>query len=299
MKEIPFTGIATAIVTPMKERGVDYDALAFLIERQIESGISAIVVNGTTGESATLTDKESESVIKFSVKTAAKRIKIIAGTGSNDTRHAEKLTEYACKSDVDGVLLVTPYYNKATQKGLIESYAKIADASDKPCILYNVPSRTGCNILPETVKELSYHPKIVGIKEASGNISQVAEIISLCKEDFAVYSGNDDMILPVLSLGGKGAVSVLSNILPTETRKICDAFFSGDISAAAKTQTELIPIIKGLFSEVNPIPVKAVLAKKGFIENRLRLPLTEMDEEKREKLFSLLTERGFFTGERI
>lgn len=299
MKEIPFTGIATAIVTPMKERGVDYDALAFLIERQIESGISAIVVNGTTGESATLTDKESESVIKFSVKTAAKRIKIIAGTGSNDTRHAEELTEYACKSGVDGVLLVTPYYNKATQKGLIKSYAKIADASDKPCIIYNVPSRTGCNILPETVKELSYHPKIVGIKEASGNISQVAEIISLCKEDFAVYSGNDDMILPVLSLGGKGAVSVLSNILPTETKGICDAFFSGDISAAAKTQTELIPIIKGLFSEVNPIPVKAVLAKKGFIENRLRLPLTEMDEEKREKLFSLLTERGFFTGERI
>lgn len=299
MKEIPFTGIATAIVTPMKERGVDYDALAFLIERQIESGISAIVVNGTTGESATLTDKESESVIKFSVKTAAKRIKVIAGTGSNDTRHAEELTEYACKSGVDGVLLVTPYYNKATQKGLIKSYAKIADASDKPCILYNVPSRTGCNILPETVKELSYHPKIVGIKEASGNISQVAEIISLCKEDFAVYSGNDDMILPVLSLGGKGAVSVLSNILPTETKKICDAFFSGDISAAAKTQTELIPIIKGLFSEVNPIPVKAVLAKKGFIENRLRLPLTEMDEEKREKLFNLLTERGFFTGERI
>ena len=299
MKEIPFTGIATAIVTPMKERGVDYDALAFLIERQIESGISAIVVNGTTGESATLTDKESESVIKFSVKTAAKRIKIIAGTGSNDTRHAEKLTEYACKSGVDGVLLVTPYYNKATQKGLIKSYEKIADASDKPCIIYNVPSRTGCNILPETVKELSYHPKIVGIKEASGNISQVAEIISLCKEDFAVYSGNDDMILPVLSLGGKGAVSVLSNILPTETKKICDAFFSGDISAAAKTQTELIPIIKGLFSEVNPIPVKAVLAKKGFIENRLRLPLTEMDEEKREKLFNLLTERGFFTGERI
>lgn len=299
MKEIPFTGIATAIVTPMKERGVDYDALAFLIERQIESGISAIVVNGTTGESATLTDKESESVIKFSVKTAAKRIKIIAGTGSNDTRHAEELTEYACKTGVDGVLLVTPYYNKATQKGLIKSYAKIADASDKPCIMYNVPSRTGCNILPETVKELSYHPKIVGIKEASGNISQVAEIISLCKEDFAVYSGNDDMILPVLSLGGKGAVSVLSNILPTETKKICDAFFSGDISAAAKTQTELIPIIKGLFSEVNPIPVKAVLAKKGFIENRLRLPLTEMDEEKREKLFNLLTERGFFTGERI
>ena len=299
MKEIPFTGIATAIVTPMKEKGVDYDALAFLIERQIESGISALVVNGTTGESATLTDKESESVIKFSVKIAAKRIKIIAGTGSNDTRHAEKLTEYACKTGVDGVLLVTPYYNKATQKGLIESYTKIADASDKPCILYNVPSRTGCNILPETVKELSYHPKIVGIKEASGNISQVAEIISLCKEDFAVYSGNDDMILPVLSLGGKGAVSVLSNILPTETKGICDSFFSGDISAAAKTQTELIPIIKGLFSEVNPIPVKAVLAKKGFIENRLRLPLTEMDEEKRENLFSLLTERGFFTGERI
>lgn len=297
MKKILFVGIATALVTPMKKNGVDYDALGGLIERQIKNKIPAVVVNGTTGESATLSDRESEKVIKFTTEVADKRIKVIAGTGSNDTRHAKRLTEHACKVGVDGVLLVTPYYNKATQKGLIESYTEIANVSDKPCVLYNVPSRTGVNILPETVKELSFHPNIVGIKEASGSISQVAEIISLCKNDIAVYSGNDDMILPVLALGGKGAVSVLSNVMPKETKCICDKFFSGDFLGAAEMQTELIPVIKGLFSEVNPIPVKAVLAKEGLIENRLRLPLTEMDEEKRESLFSVLTKRGFFTGE--
>ena len=298
MHKTVFKGAATAIITPFKNGKVDYEAFGRLIEWQISSGISAIVAAGTTGEGSTLTDSEHREVIGFCVEKAAGRVPIIAGTGSNDTAYAIDLTKFACDAGADAMLLVTPYYNKATQKGLIESFTAVADISSKPVILYNVPSRTGCNIAPATAKILSQHENIAGIKEASGNISQVAEIAQLCGDDLDIYSGNDDQILPVLSLGGKGVISVLSNLMPAETEKICRDFFEGRFDEALKAQLKYLPLINALFSEVNPIPAKAAMAAMGYGENELRLPLTEIEPEHKEKLFKLMKEQGLIRPEK-
>lgn len=287
-----FKGAATALITPFKSGTVDYDALARLIDWQICEGISALVIAGTTGEGSTLTDREHREVIDFSVKKVAGRVPIIAGTGSNDTAYAIELTKFACSAGADGMLLVTPYYNKATQKGLIESFTAVADISTKPVILYNVPSRTGCNIAPETAKILSQHDKIVGIKEASGDISQVAKIRELCGDSLDIYSGNDDQIVPVMALGGKGVISVLSNLMPKETDKICKDMLAGDLKSARDAQLRYLPLINALFCEVNPIPVKAAMAAMGYGENELRLPLTRIESEHEKKLFALMKEQG-------
>ncbi len=291
-KELVFKGAATAIVTPLNEQGIDYEAFGRLIEFQIASGIDAIVVAGTTGESPTLNDEEHRAVIDYAVEKINGRVPVIAGTGSNDTDYAVELTKHACESGVDGLLCVTPYYNKTTQRGLITMYNKIADAATKPVILYNVPSRTGVNIEPKTCKALSQHPMINAVKEASGNISQVAEIASLCGDDMYIYSGNDDQILPILSLGGKGVISVLSNILPKETVEMCSKFFKGDISGSLQMQLKLLPLINQLFCEVNPIPVKAATAAMGYGENYLRLPLVPMEKDNEAKLLELMREQG-------
>lgn len=290
-KEI-FKGAATAIITPFKNGAVDYEAFGRLIDWQIAEGISAIVAAGTTGEASTLTDKEHRDVIAFAVERAAGRVPVVAGTGSNDTAYAIELTKFACEAGADGMLLVTPYYNKATQNGLIASFCAVADVSTKPIILYNVPSRTGCNILPATAKKLSEHENIVAIKEASGNISQVAEIAALCGDDLDIYSGNDDQILPVLSLGGKGVISVLSNLMPRETDMICRNYFDGSFEAAKNAQLKLLPLINALFSEVNPIPVKSAMAKMGYGDNELRLPLTQMEPAHEKVLFELMKEQN-------
>ena len=292
MKNAVFTGVATAIVTPLTEQGVDYESFARLIEWQIEEGINALVVAGTTGEGSTLSDEEHKAVVKFAVEQVNGRVPVIAGTGSNDIKYAIELTKYSCEVGADAMLVVTPYYNKATQGGLIKSFTAIADASTKPIILYNVPSRTGCNITPETCAELAKHPNIVGIKEASGNISQIAKVASLVDEDFAIYSGNDDQIVPIMSLGGKGVISVLSNIAPKDTVRICDSFFEGNIVESAKLQLQYLELIDALFCEVNPIPVKAATAAMGFGENYLRLPLTPMEQAHADNMFRLMKENG-------
>ena len=292
MKNTVFKGAATAIVTPLTKDGIDYESFGRLIEWQISEGIAAIVAVGTTGEGSTLDDKEHKEAIKFCVEKVAGRVPVIAGTGSNDTAYAIELTKYACEVGADAMLLVTPYYNKATQKGLIESFKAIADASTKPCILYNVPSRTGCNLLPESVLALADHKNIVGIKEASGNISQIAELARLVGDKLDIYSGNDDQIIPILSLGGSGVISVLSNLMPKETQKICDDFFAGDTKTALKTQLDLLPLIDALFCEVNPIPVKCAMAHMGYGENYLRLPLTPMEEAHEARLVALMKEQN-------
>ncbi len=288
MKKTVFTGAATAIVTPLTKDGIDYDQFGRLIEWQIAEGIDAIVVVGTTGEGSTLTDDEHKEAIKFCVDKVAGRIPVIAGTGSNDTQYAIELTKFACEAGADAMLLVTPYYNKATQKGMMASFTAIADASTKPCILYNVPSRTGCNLLPTSVKELAKHPNITGIKEASGNISQIAELAALCGDEIDIYSGNDDQIVPILALGGKGVISVLSNIMPKATSDMCKLFFDDKIEESRKLQLELLPLVNALFCEVNPIPAKAAVAAMGFCENYVRLPLTVMEKANEEKLLSLM-----------
>ena len=292
MKKTVFEGVATAIITPLTEKGVDFDTFGRLIDWQIKCGVDAIVAAGTTGEGSTLTDEEHRQVLKYCVERVNGRVPVIAGTGSNDTAYAIDLTEYACEIGADAMLLVTPYYNKATQNGLIASFRAVADRSSKPCILYNVPSRTGCNLLPATVAALAEHPNIVAIKEASGNISQIAQVAALCKGKMDIYSGNDDQIVPILSLGGKGVISVLSNPLPAETVKICRLWREGKTDEAAALQLKLLPLIDALFSEVNPIPVKAAMAAMGFGENYLRLPLTPMEKTHEEALLKLLREAG-------
>ncbi|MBR5923285.1 MAG: 4-hydroxy-tetrahydrodipicolinate synthase [Clostridia bacterium] len=297
MKKTVFEGAATAIITPMFSDGsIDFDSFGALIEFQIAAGIDAIVAAGTTGEGSTLSDDEHKKVIEYCVKKAAHRVPVIAGTGSNDTAYAIELTQAAEELGADAMLLVTPYYNKATQAGLIKSFAAVADKTSKPCILYNVPSRTGCNILPATAAELSKHPNIVGIKEASGNISQIAETASLCGEDFALYSGNDDQIVPVMSLGGKGVISVLSNLLPAETSEMCKLCLSGDFKSAAKIQLRYLPLISALFSEVNPIPVKAAMAAMGYGSDFPRLPLTVLSDKNRNLLLSEMKNCGINIG---
>ena len=292
MKNTVFTGVATAIVTPLNENGIDFEKFGKLVEWQIEEGINAIVVCGTTGESSTLTDEEHREAIKFVVDKVAGRVPVIAGTGSNDAAYAIDLTKYACEVGADAMLVVTPYYNKATQNGLIKLFTAIADASTKPIILYNVPSRTGVNIAPATCKVLAEHPNICAIKEASGNISQIAEIAHLVGDKMDIYSGNDDQIVPIMSLGGKGVISVLSNPMPKKTVEICDAFFAGDVAKAREIQLELLPLINALFSEVNPIPVKAAMAAMGWCENYVRLPLTCMEEKNEAKLLELMKEQN-------
>ncbi len=292
MKQTVFRGVATAIVTPLTENGIDYERFGALIEWQINEGINAIVVCGTTGEASTLTDDEHRDAIEFAVKKVAGRVPVIAGTGSNDTAYAIELTKFACEVGADAMLLVTPYYNKATQKGLIASFTAIADASTKPVILYNVPSRTGCNILPATAAKLAEHPNIVAIKEACGNISQIAELAALTRGKLDIYSGNDDQIVPIMALGGIGVISVLSNPMPRATVEICQKVFEGDIAGAAKMQLDLLPLINALFCEVNPIPVKAAMAAMGYCENPLRLPLTPMEAENEAKLLALMAEQG-------
>ncbi len=292
MKKTVFTGAATAIVTPFKNNEVDYDTFARLIDWQISEGIDALVVCGTTGEASTLTDEEHRDVIAFAVKHVAGRVPVIAGTGSNDVAYAIDLTKFACEAGADAMLLVTPYYNKATQKGLIASFTAVADVSTKPVILYNVPSRTGCNILPETAAILAEHPNIVAIKEACGNISQIAELAALTRGKLDIYSGNDDQIVPIMALGGKGVISVLSNPMPRATAEICRRFAEGDVAGACKLQLDLLPLVNALFCEVNPIPVKAAMAAMGYGENSLRLPLTPMEKAHEEHLLSLMREQN-------
>jgi len=292
MKKPIFEGIATALITPITENGIDYEAFGKVIDWQIEEGVNALVICGTTGEASTLTDDEHREAIAFSVKRANGRVPIIAGTGSNDTAYALELTKFACEAGVDGVLVVTPYYNKATQNGLIKMFTDIADASTVPVILYNVPSRTGVNIAPKTVAALAEHPNINAIKEASGNISQIAEVAALCGDKINIYSGNDDQIVPIMSLGGKGCISVLSNVLPKESVAICESFAKGDVKTACDLQLKYLNLINALFSEVNPIPVKAAMAAMGFCEDYLRLPLTPMEEANKEVLFAEMRKAG-------
>ncbi len=292
MKKTIFKGIATALITPFNEEGIDYEQFGNMIDWQIESGINGLVICGTTGEASTLTDDEHRDAIAYAAKRAAGRVPVIAGTGSNDTGYAKDLTRCACEAGADAVLVVTPYYNKATQKGLIEMFTDIADNSTAPVILYNVPSRTGVNIEPATYKVLADHENIVGIKEANGNLSKIVETMSYVHDKLDLYSGNDDQIVPLMSLGGIGAISVLSNIMPAQTVEITDKYFAGDIAGAAKLQYKYHSIIDALFSEVNPIPVKAAMAAMGFCRNKLRLPLTTMDEAKAEKMYAIMREHG-------
>ena len=277
-KQKIFEGAATALVTPLTETGVDYEAFGRLIDWQIEAGIDGLVIAGTTGEGSTLSDEEHREVLKFAVEKAAGRVPMIAGTGSNDTAYAIDLTQYACELDYDAMLVVTPYYNKATQNGLVAMYNAIADASTKPLILYNVPSRTGCSIEPATYVKLMAHENIVAIKEANGDISKIVKTMSLIGDGLDLYSGNDDQIIPILSVGGSGVISVLSNLMPKETSEMCHLFFEGKVKEAAALQLKLLPLVNALFSEVNPIPVKAAMAAMGYGKNILRLPLTPMEE---------------------
>ena len=292
MKKTVFQGIATALITPLDEKGINYGEFATLIDWQIESGISALVICGTTGESSTLTDEEHRKAISFAVKQSGGRVPIIAGTGSNDTAYAIDLTKFACNEGADAVLVVTPYYNKTTQRGLVKMYNTVADASTKPVILYNVPSRTGVNIEPATYLELSKHENIAAIKEANGNISKITETMALVSGKLDLYSGNDDQIVPLLALGAKGCISVLSNVMPKEAVEICTKFWEGDIQGSAGLQYKYLELINALFCEVNPIPVKAAMSAMGFCKNYMRLPLTEMEESHYQSMLRIMRGLG-------
>ncbi len=293
MKKTVFTGAATALITPFDKKGnIDYGKFAELVEFQIREGINALVVAGTTGEASTFGDDEHRDAISFVVKQTNGRVPVIAGAGSNDTLYAKGLVEHACAAGADAVLLVTPYYNKATQKGLINMYTELADASEKPVILYNVPSRTGVNIEPETYLALADHPNIVAFKEANGNMSKIVQTAALIGDKLDMYSGNDDQIVPLLSLGGKGVISVLSNLLPRQTADMCELFFKGDIEGSRKLQLEFIPLVNALFCEVNPIPAKAAMARMGYTENILRSPLTPMEPEHEAVLVKAMRNAG-------
>ena len=290
MKELIFQGAAVAMVTPFNENGIDYHELKRLIDFNIDNGTDAIVITATTGESPTLSDKEHKEAIKFTVDYVNRRIKVIAGTGSNDTEYALQLSKYAESVGVDGLLLVTPYYNKCTQNGLVKHFTYIADRVNTPMIVYNVPSRTGVNILPETYKELSKHKNIVATKEANGDLSSILKTRALCKDDLYIYSGNDDQIVPILSLGGKGVISVLSNVAPKDTSNICKLFFEGHIEESANLQIKYSKLIEELFVEVNPVPVKAALTMMGFNTQKLRMPLIEISDLNYKKLEEAMKE---------
>lgn len=287
-----FRGAATALITPLNENGIDFEAFGRLIDWQIAEGINALVIVGTTGEGSTLSDEEHRAAISFAVERANGCVPIIAGTGSNDTAYAVELTRFSCQVGADAMLVVTPYYNKATQNGLIKMFETIADASTKPLILYNVPSRTGVNIEPSTYAALADHPMIGGIKEANSNISKIVETAALVGDKLDIYSGNDDQIVPILAMGGSGIISVLSNVMPARTVEICTRFWNGDVAGSAALQCELMPLIKALFSEVNPIPVKAAMAAMGFCENYVRLPLTPMESAHEAVLLDIMRGHG-------
>lgn len=293
MKNTIFTGMATAIVTPMHTDGsIDYEALGRFVEFQIGSGINGLVVMGTTGENATIEPEDQKKVIAYTVEKVAGRVPVIAGTGTNNTEHVLHNTRNACQVGADAVLVVTPYYNKATQNGLVTHFTAVADESTLPVILYNVPSRTGCNLLPKTVAKLSEHPNIAAIKEATGSLAQMIEIMHLCGDKIDVYSGEDGLTVPMMAMGAKGTISVLSNVAPRQSVDMTDACLRGDYAAAAKMQCDLLPLINALFSEVNPIPAKAATAAMGFGADALRMPLTSMEEQNRAVLFAEMRKLG-------
>ena len=293
MKTPVFTGAGVAIITPMLPDGsVNYDELGRILDDQIAHHTDAIIICGTTGESATLSHEEHTECIRYTVKHVAGRVPVIAGTGSNDTSYAIKLSQQAEEDGADALLLVTPYYNKCTQKGLIAHYTAIANAVSLPCIIYNVPSRTGVNVKPETLAELCKLPNINGVKEASSDIVQIAEVAELCGDELNIYSGNDDQIVPILSMGGQGCISVLSNVVPRETVAITDQFFAGNVAESARLQCQFMPLIRSLFCESNPIPVKAAMAALGFCENYLRLPLVPMEQDHYETMLQRMRELG-------
>ena len=292
MKKTIFKGMATAMVTPMTPEGVDYEALGRFIDFQLASGINALVAVGTTGESATLTPEERKAVISFTIDRVAGRVPVIAGTGTNNTLHAIDYSVSAAQAGADALLVVTPYYNKATQNGLIAHFTAIADKVDKPIILYNVPSRTGCNLLPATVEKLAEHPNVAAIKEASGNMSQVVELFARCGDKIDVYSGEDGLTVPMLAMGGMGAISVLSNVIPKGAVEMTDAFFAGDLRKAAALQCRYLDLINLLFCEVNPIPAKAAISAMGYGKEFIRLPLTPMEEGNRTKLLAEMRKQG-------
>lgn len=293
MKKPVFTGAAVAIITPMHADGsVNYEELGRLIEDQIAHHTDAIVICGTTGESPALDHEEHTECIRYAVKKVAGRVPVVAGTGSNDTRYAIQLSLQAQKDGVDALLLVTPYYNKTSQAGLVAHYTAIAQAVDLPCILYNVPSRTGCNLQPATLAELAKLPNINAVKEASGNISQVAEIAELCGEDLNIYSGNDDQIVPLLALGGKGVISVLSNVAPQYTHDLCAKWMAGDTAGSLSMQLKALPLCKALFADVNPIPVKWAMNRLGWQAGSCRLPLVEPSAAVQERLETAMREFG-------
>ena len=288
-----FTGAGVALVTPMHADGsVNFDKMKELIEFQIANDTDALIICGTTGEASTMSDEVQIECIRFAKEAAAGRVPVIAGAGSNDTAHCIALAQGCEKAGADAVLLVTPYYNKATQKGLILHYTAVANSINIPIILYNVPGRTGCNIAPKTVAELAKVKNIVAVKEASGNLSQVAEIAALVGPDFDIYSGNDDQILPVLSLGGKGVISVLSNVAPKQTHDMVMKFLEGDVAGSREIQLKALPLVDALFCEVNPIPVKAAMNLMGWNVGPLRMPLTEMEPEHKEKLKKAMIDFG-------
>ena len=290
MKEILFTGSGVAIVTPFHAGAVNFPAFGRLIDRQIDGGTDAIIVCGTTGESATLTPAERNEIIRFTVERVNGRVPVIAGTGTNNTLHALEYSKTACRIGADALLVVTPYYNynKSLDSGLLAHFRTIADNVDKPIILYNVPSRTGCNLLPATIEKLAEHPNIAAVKEASGNISHIAQVIQTCGDQLDVYSGNDDQIVPLLALGAKGVISVLSNVMPRQTHDICQLFFDGKIEQSRQLQLELLELINALFSDVNPIPVKQAMNLMGYRCGSCRLPLDEMQPQARQHLEELL-----------
>lgn len=291
-KEPIFRGAATALITPLTADGIDFAQLGRLIDWQIDQGIDALVICGTTGEGSTLTDQEHRDAIAFTVERTAGRVPVIAGTGSNETAYAVELTKSACADGADAVLVVTPYYNKTTQNGLVAMYNTIADASTKPVILYNVPSRTGIGIQPETYVKLAQHPNIAAIKEANSDISKIVETFALVGDQLDIYSGNDDQIVPILSMGGQGCISVLSNVVPKETVAITDQFFAGNVAEAARLQCQFMPLIRSLFCESNPIPVKAAMSALGFCENYLRLPLVPMEQDHYETMLQRMRALG-------
>ncbi len=287
-KKSIFKGAATALITPFKNGEVDYIALGELIDFQIGSGINALVICGTTGESATLSDSEHHQVLEYALAKSGGRVPMIAGTGSNDTAHAVEMSKFAAGLGYDGLLVVTPYYNKATERGLAESFERIADASSAPIILYNVPTRTCCNITLPVYRRLAKHENVVAVKEASGNISAIAELLSECGEEFDVYSGNDDQTLPILSLGGSGVISVVSNIIPQEMAFLCKKWFDGDTLGCRRLHEKYLKLMKMMFCEVNPIPVKTAAEIMDLCSSEMRLPMCEIGEENRQKLIDTL-----------
>ena len=292
MKKTIFTGMATALVTPMTPEGIDYDTFGRFIDFQIDSGINALVAMGTTGENATIEPEDQTAVIRFTVERAAGRVPVIAGTGTNNTAHVIENTKRAGDAGADAVLVVTPYYNKATQSGLIAHFTAVADVSTVPVILYNVPGRTGCNLQPKTLAVLAEHPNIVALKEASGNMAQFMEMMRVAGDKIDIYSGEDALTVPMMSMGGKGAISVLSNVVPGLTVAMTDAAKAGNFEEAARLQLSMLPLVDALFSQVNPIPAKAAVSAMGFGQDYLRLPLTPMEEPFRTNLYEQMRKLG-------